>query len=1072
VTITTGLLTGWLAVGQAYLISAAVDGAFLRGQDLTGLQVWLAPLLVLVAARGLLTCLNEFSAGAVSVRVKDELRGRLFAHIQALGPAHSRGGRTGALSAAAVEGIEALDAYFGQYLPQVVVSTLVPLSILLLVFPLDPLSGVVLLLTAPLIPFFMYMIGRDARDVTHRQYETLSRLAAHFLDSLQGLTTLKLFGQARAQVDNIARVSDQYRDTTLRVLQVTFLSALALELLATLSTAIIAVEVGLRLLYAQMQFREALFLLVLAPEFYQPLRMLGQRFHAGMAGTSAARRIFEILDTPAGGQQARTPGAAAPDFDFSVLQLSGVSYTYPGETAPSLELIDLEIRRGEHIALVGRTGAGKSTLVSLLLGFIQPSAGRLSVDGTDPADRGLIRHIAWVPQRPHLFHDSIAANIRLGWPEASTEQVAAAARAAHLHEFIQSLPAQYETLIGEGGAKLSAGQAQRLALARAFLLQAPILILDEPTSSLDPETEARLEQSTRALMRGRTVITIAHRLNTVSGADRIVVLERGRIVEVGAHAELIQRAGTYAAMVGSQRSEWWEDSAASSHQKRVDPVTTAPPGIEFSGTRPNNRKYSDRTPFHPSPPVVVRLLSFLRGSWNRVLLSVVLSALTIGSSVALMGTSAWLISAAALHPSIGRLSVAIVGVRFFGISRAVFRYLERLISHDVTFRLLGRLRVWFYDRLEPLAPARLMDFRAGDLLARIVGDVETLQNFYVRVVAPPLTALLVMLATTAFLAVHDPSLALIVVTAFLLLGLALPLAAQVASRVPGAQVVQRRADLQALLVDGIQGLADTLAFGRATGQREQMQAAGRRYGAAQLGLTAISAGASGLSVFVTHFSLWLILVLTVPQIAAGRIQGVLLASLGLLSLASFEAVTPLPLAAQLWTSTRLAARRLFEVVDAEPEVAAPTHMTPAPTNFALRLSHLSFSYPGQLAPALQDVTFELEAGRSMAIVGPSGAGKSTLAHLLLRFWDYRSGEIRLGGASLKDFAPEDIHRCIGYVSHNAHFFNATIYENLRLARPVRPARRSRRPPDGPAFTSSSPACLRVTRPRSESTACG
>ena len=366
-----------------------------------------------------------------------------------------------------MEGIEALDAYYSQYLPQLVITALVPLSVLIFVFPLDLLSGVILLVTAPLIPLFMIMIGKGAEIVTQRQYETLKLLSAHFLDSLQGLTTLKIFGQSKAHTKNIAEVSDRYRDVTLSVLRVTFLSALALELLATISTAVIAVEIGLRLLYARMEFREALFLLILAPEFYMPLRMLGARFHAGMAGTTAARRIFEILDTPppnahpAGSMKMDGAGSAAGD-----IILENVSFTYPDETTPTLKNISLTIRAGEHIALVGASGAGKTTLANLLLGFTQASSGRIHLE-----DRSGIRalssaRIAWVPQRPHLFHDTLAANIKLGRPDASEGEMVAAARTAHLDGFIQSLPEGYETVIGEGGARLSGGQAQRLALAR------------------------------------------------------------------------------------------------------------------------------------------------------------------------------------------------------------------------------------------------------------------------------------------------------------------------------------------------------------------------------------------------------------------------------------------------------------------------------------------------------------------------------------------------------------------------------------------------------------------------------
>src|SRR5512143_1847151 len=338
-TIVAGLLAGLLTIGQSYALSSTVNDVFLGRQTLAQVWPWMRLLLAIIAARAVLVWLNEVSASAVAVRIKSDLRERLFGHILALGPAYTRGERTGDLTAAAVEGIEALDAYFSQYLPQLVVSALVPLSILSLVFPLDPLSGVVLLLTAPLIPFFMYMIGRGAELATKRQYETLRRLSAHSLDSLQGLTTLKLFGQSKAQARNIARAGDEYRDTTLKVLQVTFLSAFALELLATISTAIIAVEVGLRLLYGQMYFQQALFLLILAPEFYLPLRMLGLRFHAGMAGTTAARRIFQILDTPVTTAAAVSVGPPAPlasNRRFSPISISGLSYTYPGESTAAL----------------------------------------------------------------------------------------------------------------------------------------------------------------------------------------------------------------------------------------------------------------------------------------------------------------------------------------------------------------------------------------------------------------------------------------------------------------------------------------------------------------------------------------------------------------------------------------------------------------------------------------------------------------------------------------------------------------------------------------------------------------
>ncbi len=1048
ITVLSGLLAGLLTISQAWLLSSAVNGVFLEGQTLAQVMGWLKLILAIITGRAVLVWVNEVSANAVAVHVKTDLRERLFSHIQALGPAYTQRERTGELTTAAVEGIEALDAYFRQYLPQLVITVLVPISILIFVFPIDLLSGIILLVTAPLIPFFMILIGKGAEIVTNRQYETLSRLSAHFLDSLQGLTTLKIFGQSKAHAKSIAKATDQFRDRTMAVLRITFLSALALELLATLSTAVIAVEIGLRLLYARMEFREAFFLLILAPEFYLPLRMLGARFHAGMAGTSAAKRIFEILDVESREQEIENRKEKSPKTQelFSSLELSNLSFTYPEESAPTLQNINLKIYPGQHIALVGPSGAGKSTLVNLLLGFIQPSEGKILFNTNDTNKANSTNNLknshlnmAWVPQRPYMFHDTIANNICLGNPNATHRQLEEAAKAAYLHDFIASLPQGYKTVIGEGGARLSSGQAQRLALARAFLKDAPILILDEPTSSLDPETESLLEESTRLLKQGRTTITIAHRLNTVFQADRIVVLDKGQIVELGTHNELMAKDGTYAGMVNSLKAHPEFSQRVESGKVQVQfgkaPIKQDQP-LTLNKQPLTHRQFTDS---NKKTNTLVRLLSFLTGSWNWVALSVLLGTLTIGANVSLMGTSAWLISTAALHPSIAELQVAIVGVRFFGISRGVFRYAERLVSHDVTFRLLSRLRIWFYEKLEPLAPARLMDYRAGDLLARIIGDVETLENFYVRVIAPSLVAVLTGISVSIFLASVYPPLAVVLIGFFLDLGLILPLLSRLLSRRPGKALISLRSELHTQIVDGIQGLPDILAYNRAADRLKLISETGSAYGQAQRGMAHISGLQSALTVLLTSLGMWTMLFLTIPLVSDGRLGGAMLGTLTLLALASFEAVTPLPLAAQMWESVRTAAGRLFEVVDAEPIVGESGEKRIESSEKELRstleLSNLTFVYPGQNVPAIQNISFKLESGKSLAIVGLSGAGKSTLVSLLLRFWDYSSGDIRLGGESLHGLEQDEVRARCGVVLQSSYFFNTSVRENLRLGRP-------------------------------------
>ncbi len=525
-------------------------------------------------------------------------------------------------------------------------------------------------------------------------------------------------------------------------------------------------------------------------------------------------------------------------------------------------------------------------------------------------------------------------------------------------------------------------------------------------------------------------------MNTIFQADQIIVLEEGHIVETGTHHELLVKNGVYTSMVKTYEVSRDEVRSKEEFQRSdLDAQAIDKPRSTSSYAQSPPPQLQDTI----NSSIFFRLLSFLNGSWNLVALSVLLSSLTIGSSVALIGTSAWLISTAALHPSIADLGVSIVGVRFFGISRGVFRYLERLVSHNVTFRLLARLRVWFYEKLEPLAPARLLEYKSGDLLARVIGDVETLENFYVRVISPSLTAILIAAGVSFFFVFFYPPLVLILNSLFLTLGLILPVITQIVSRAPGQKLIIQRAEIQSQLVDGIQGLADLLAFGRGADRLKQISSAGDVYGSTQKQMALISGVHSGLSTFLTNFGLWLVLLIVIPQVATDNINGVMLGTFALITLASFEAVTPLPLAAQMWNSSREAAKRLFDVVDAEPAV----HDSGQPSaigdqmqieNYEIQFANLTFTYPIQSAPAVENITFTVSTGKSIAIVGPSGAGKSTLANLLLRFWDYNTGKIALGGRSLKVLKQDEVRKRFALVSQNSYFFNTTVRENLRLAR--------------------------------------
>lgn len=1041
-TLFSGFASSILTVGQAYLISLIVYRVFLQGfhrTDVHGLLLWL---LLLLLCRGFLASISTGSAEVLAVRIKHTLRSRLLRHLEDLGPAYIQREKSGEWVNTLTEGVEALDPYLSQYIPQLALSALIPLSILFIVFPLDPLSAIILLITAPLIPFFMVLIGQKAQAMTDRQYHRLSTLAAHFFDSLQGMTTLKLFGRAKQRRDSIAKTSDQYRKTTMGVLQVTFLSALALELLATVSTALVAVQIGLRLLSARLTFLEAFFILMITPEFYLPLRQLGLKFHAGMEGVSAAHRIFEILDTAPQNRYPvhPTPAEGCP---FHHLRFDHVHFSYPGEEQPVLQGINFSLREGEHIALVGSSGAGKTTIAHLLLGFYAPDEGNILIND-HPMHAIDVSHwrsqIAWVPQEPTLFHDTIAANLRIADPEADHQALVSAARSAHLHTAISAFPEGYQTIIGEEGLRLSGGEAQRLALARAFVKDAPLLILDEPTSQLDPVTETQLHDATQRLMVDRSVITIAHRLNTTYRADRILVMDRGVITEKGTHSELINRDGTYKKLIESY-------TRGGSQRPSLDPAY--PP--EASPTK-NPGKQAESDLHHqfptrtsagtdksaPSPlQIFSRLLGFLKPVWSRVSLSILLSTLTIGSSIGLMGSSAWLISTAALQPPLSQLNVAIVGVRFFGISRGIARYFERLTTHDVTFRMLAELRNWYYSALEPLAPARLMRYRAGDLLNRLISDIKMLEEFYVRAIVPPVVAFLVTTTMGIYLGTFDPQLGWILFFFMLAAGLGVPLLTQDLSRHPASRVLDQKAELKNRVVDYVRGLADLTAMGAKETYRMRCLKANQTVGSTQRKLGWIHGLNQGLSLTLTTLGIWTLMVSAIPMVKEGTLPGVLLAGILMMAMASFEAVQPLDRSAHILSSSLKAGKRLWQVISESPHVTDPSRPETPPKNPGITVDNLHFAYPGEDQKALCGISFDLHPGQRLALVGPSGGGKTTLLNLLLRFWDDPTRSINLtpGEVALNDCAQRAVRGLFNVVPQRSYFFHETVMENLKLARP-------------------------------------
>jgi len=524
-----GTLAAVAIVAQAWLIADTVTRAFQGHEGAAAMRGALALLLAVVLARAAIAWSSELAAGRTSARAKSELRMALLRRAAQPGRDGLVAGRTGEIAVLATRGIDALDDYFALYLPQLLLAAIVPLVVLVAIATADWISAAIVAVTIPLIPVFMALVGATTHERMDRRVAALQRLSGHFLDVVAGLPTLKVFGRAKAQARSIAQVTDRYRVATLQTLRIAFLSSLILELVAVLSVALVAVAIGLRLMGGDMSLRAGLFVLVLAPEAYLPLRRLGANYHASAEGVAALEQVAAVLDAP---PRARGTRRDVPDPATFGLRVEGVTVTYSGRAEPALNDASLEVGGGEVVALAGPSGCGKSTLLGVLTGLVVPERGSVWIGDAELSELdpdAWRAQIAWLPQRPHLLAASVADNVRVGRRDATDAEVAAALDAVGLTAVVDRLPDGVATVLGDGGAGLSAGERQRLALARVFVRDAPLLLLDEPTASLDGASERQVLDAVVRLARGRTVLLVAHRSALLELADRVVEVGRAEV---------------------------------------------------------------------------------------------------------------------------------------------------------------------------------------------------------------------------------------------------------------------------------------------------------------------------------------------------------------------------------------------------------------------------------------------------------------------------------------------------------------------------------------------------------------
>ena len=1032
----TCLVESLAIVGQAWFFGTLINNFIFSENTLHDERYTIIYLGIAIVVRLLAHYVQESVANRLGSAVKATFRERALEHMFKLGVQHKE--RHGDVIHMLTDGLEQVDAYVARYIPQILYAIMIPLIMGIAIVDTLPIIGIILIITVPLIPFFMILIGKQADRLNKEQWERMSFLSGHFLDVLQGITTLKLFGRAKDQIKVIARLSEEFKDSTLRVLRVAFLSALVLELVSTISTALIAVYLGLTLLDGEISFFSAFFILLLAPEFYTPFRQLGAAFHTGMAGKTSILKYEEFMNRqpslPIGGQSQLKGKVQA-------IEIKDLTFTY-ADSENGVQHISLEAKRNSPIMLVGESGAGKSTIAHIIGGFLTAPKGSVTIDGLDLCDIDIEwwrQQITYVSQHPHIMKGTLRDVLSFGM-NVSDEEIIEACKEVQLLDVINRQQDGLDTVIGEGGLGLSGGERQRVALVRAFLRKGQVLILDEVTAHLDVKTEAIISSAIKRLMDNKIVIIIGHRLQTMHWASTLYVLKHGRIIQQGSYVKLLAVDGYFKDLVTSGLGEFsstieeqlkTEKSFSLEHREEIDNLI-----------RVDNQdayvlgKDTIQTPEVSTSKLGIQgwklLFTVLSPAKWSLVLALIFTFLTVFMNVGLLTVSAWLLASAALQPGLTYLSLAIVGVRFFGVSRAVCRYFERYTSHRMAFQGLYGLRIWFYAHLEPLAPAILKRFGAGDMLGRIMGDIEVLQFFYLRTLIPPAAAIALTILVAYGVSTIDNSLVAPIVLAALVLGLVLPLGVYAHNKQSLTAIGPQQGEYKSLLSDTMDSLEDVISYGN-----EQLV-----YDRIQHMMSTIDANKGiierGMNLGNTLFLGGVqITVVIVAILAANALTGawasVMVAVAAIGTQAWFEALQPMIAAVHHGAESKVATSRLTALADEPISVVEPNAPKPFNANREITFSDVSFGYDPHRR-IYEHLRLDIKQGQSIAIVGASGSGKTTLFNMLERLYDY-SGSIYVGDVELKDISIDTWRNALGTITQDTYIFHASFEDNIRLARP-------------------------------------
>ena len=1033
---------GSVLVGTARLaLLGWVLGRLLAGDPLGRLAWPVAGVAALVALRGFLEYGRAMVAHHTAARVQARLRGTLYAQITALGPAHFTQARTGDVILSVVEGVQQLEVYFGQYLPQLFVSALTPFLIFAIVAAIDlPLAGVIL--AAAVATFLLPTLWHrwDSRHSLERS-RAYKAYGAEFLDAIQGLRTLAAFGQSGARARLLEERGHSLFQATMWLLGTNTMARGISDICIALGAAVALGLGAYRVQAGHMELTALVVVLMLGVEIFRPLRELRVVLHQGMLGLSAAQGVRDLLAIePQVRDIASGPiaNSIAPSIAFE-----RVTFAYPGGRQAALRELSLQVAAGERVGVVGASGAGKSTISRLLLRFADPTAGRVTVGGHDLRElslHDLRRLIAVVSQDTYLFHGTVEDNLRMGRPQATQAELEAAARNANIHDAIAALPQGYRTVVGERGVRLSGGQRQRIAIARALLRDAPILILDEALSSVDAESEAAIQEALDRLMRGRTTLIFAHRLSSIIGADRILVLDDGAVAESGTHATLMARDGVYRRLMAGQAGGGHRDDELADDARPGAASEDAVAGDDGAGAGGEDASAVLRAA-GPGWREVGRILFGLAAGYHaRLVVTFVLGVARVAALVGVGLLSALVVRAVSRGAPTRGLLITLLLV---APAAGVLHWLESWLAHDMAYRLLADMRMRFFRKLVALGPAYLSARRTGDLLGVATNDIELIEYFFAHTITPGLVAVLVPAVVLTTLAVFGWPMA-VAVLPFLAYAALSPVLGRARIDRLGGRAREASGELNAHAVDSVQGLAEIVAFQQEARRGEALAARAADYADARMPFLAdlarqsvLQDAATGLGgLAVTAVGAWLV--------SGGRLESAMLPLLTLLAMSAFVPVWEIAQVGRQLADT-LAATRRVHAVHAEPVRIAdgPGVAIPGPRRddaAVIALQDVTFTYPGRRRPALASVSFSVPAGATVALVGPSGAGKTTIASLLLRFWDPDQGAITLAGHDLRAWALEDLRRHIALVAQDTHLFNDTLGGNIRIARPdARPA---------------------------------